>query len=26
VLVALFAILTDLLFARLERWLQPAAG
>src|SRR5215472_13359144 len=25
VLVALFAILTDLLFARLERWLQPVA-
>ena len=23
-LVALFAILTDMLFARLERWLQPA--
>src|ERR1700680_2528590 len=23
VLVALFAILTDMLFARLERWLQP---
>jgi osmoprotectant transport system permease protein len=26
VLVALFAILTDMLFARLERWLRPAAG
>ena len=26
VLVALFAILTDLLFARLDRWLQPVAG
>jgi len=26
VLVALFAILTDLLFTRLERWLQPQAG
>jgi osmoprotectant transport system permease protein len=26
VLVALFAILTDMLFARLERWLQPPAG
>ena len=25
-LVALFAILTDLLFARLDRWLQPVAG
>jgi osmoprotectant transport system permease protein len=26
VLVALFAILTDMLFARLERWLRPVAG
>jgi osmoprotectant transport system permease protein len=26
VLVALFAILTDLLFARLEQWLQAAEG
>jgi len=26
VLVALFAILTDMLFARLDRWLRPAAG
>jgi len=26
VLVALFAILTDLLFARLERWLRRAVG
>ena len=25
-LVALFAILTDMLFARLERWLRPVAG
>jgi len=26
VLVALFAIFTDMLFARLERWLRPSAG
>ena len=26
VLVALFAILTDMLFGRLERWLRPVAG
>lgn len=26
VLVALFAIFTDMLFARLEQWLRPAAG
>jgi osmoprotectant transport system permease protein len=26
VLVAFFAILTDMLFARLQRWLQPTAG